>query len=196
MNTFRTVNPLFASIAAALGCTIVPVKGHDVSTDRDSATFVTPEGHQFYAVTGGYAHKGKVHISICFPQHVVDESGAMRNTGQSNFQSYNAPYFDGINVSATKTGEQIAKDIQRRFMPTAIELWKACEVWCKAQADYYGNKAVFKDEVVKLLEPHSYGGASTIKTELRYVGKDYASIVLDSLNIEQVRKLAAFLATL
>ncbi len=196
MNTFRTVNPLFASIAAALGCTIVPVKAYDSFTDRDSATFMTPEGHQFYAVTGGYAHKGKVHISICFPQHIVDESGAMQGTSQRSFQSYNAPHFDGINVSASKTGEQIAKDIQRRFMPTAMELWAACEVWRMTQAEYYGNKAVFKDEVVKLLEPHSYGGASKVKVELQYVGKDYATIVLDSLNIEQVRKLAAFLATI
>lgn len=188
-------NPLFVAIAKALGYTLDTIRGFDDGVDQTRGTLVTPEGQRIHVATGGYYHKDKVHFSMSFPDHVVDESGATRGTSQRSFD-HKTPHFDGINVSGAKSPEQIAKDVQRRFLPTAETLWAACDAWVAEQADYYGNKAVFKTEIDALMKPHGYHGSESVKASVRYIGKDYATIELDSLKIEQVRKLAAFLKTI
>lgn len=191
-------NPLFVAIAKASGLTLTNIVNRENgSIDQQRATYTTPDGHQFSVVTGGYQWKGKLHISIGFPEHVINEQGGTRYTSQRDFMPYNTPHFDGINVSADKTGEQIAKDINRRFMPKAIELWTACDAFVAKQASYYSTKAVFSEEVTTLLKPFGYDRPSgTVRASVEYMGADYVTLKLDSLNIEQVRKLAAFLATI
>lgn len=189
-------NPLFVAIAEALGYTVDTIRGFDDGVDQTRGTLITPEGNKIHVATGGYYHKDKVNFSMSFPEHVVDESGATRGTSQRSFD-HKSEHFDGINVSAAKTPAQIAKDVQRRFLPTANALWSACNVWCEEQALYYSTKQVFKTEVDALMQPYGYGANNRrVLGVVEYIGKDYATIKLDSLKIEQVRKLAEFLKTI
>ncbi len=199
MTTINTTpNPLFVSIAKILGCTIVIRRfdnGNTGEIDFNRAEFVTPEGNKFYVITGGYYYKNKLHFSISFPDHVVNEKMETRGTSQSAFMPYGTPHFDGINVAATKTPEQIAKDVQRRLFPTAYDLWATCAVWCDQQSNYYSNKATLSNEVHELLKPFGYNKGK-VRADVKYIGKDNATIELAGLSIEQIRKLAKFLETM
>lgn len=180
-----------AAISNALGATFT-----DGSEDSDSARgrITMPDGVKFFIGTGGYSYRGKVHVSSSFPHYQHKADGSMRSMSQTDIMPSNADYFDGINASATKTPEQIAKDITRRFLPVYAPMWAKALAYVQRQADYwkqYNSLAAVAEEVLK---PLDYRHATPCRVD--YMGGDYCRVSVDNLDADKLRKLAAFLSTL
>ncbi len=145
---------------------------------------------------GDYQNEHKLHISGCFPRTIKGESG--RYSGGSI----------EINVSSSKTPEQVARDIERRFLPGYLpELEKAIEQVEKTNlyhqkrteniqkmADYFGVKieedgnrrdaSIYVYDVVKGLGSRIEAqGEDSIKFELE-VTPEQAIKVFDLLKQE------------
>src|SRR5438874_4007196 len=177
-----------AAVAAALGATF-----ENGSEDSDSARgrVVMPDGLKFFMITGGYSHKGKIHIDSSFPNYQHHADGGMRAMSQRDIMPGNTDYFDGINVSDTKTPEQIAKDITRRFLPVYAPIWARAVDYVAKQAAYwqgYNDVAKVAEEV---LTPFGYSN-KVVQARVNYNNGRTVRVEVDNLDADKLRKLAAF----
>lgn len=180
----------YQAIAEKLGAQFMP------GCELDRGRFVMADGVEFFAISGGYNYKGKIHITTSFPAHVVNERGESRGTCQRDFMPYGSPHFDGINVSDAKTPEQIAKDIQRRFLPEYVPLYQKAVAYCDEQKTYWEKRGNLLTLVNECLKPFGYSSGKKIQARADYVAKDYANVVIENLDADRLQKLAAFLHSL
>lgn len=178
-------------IAKALGATYE----QSYADDEKRGVFTMPGGVKFFAVMDGYQNVGKIRFSPVFPSVQAREDGTMTTMSQKTFD-YNGPVFDGIKVSATKTPEQIARDIERRFLPTVNELQVKALAYVERQAAYFKNKNEIAAIATEAFKPFGYNSKRGFTAEITYISESYVRVKLDDLNADKVQKLAAFLETL
>ena len=90
-----------------------------VTTDRNNNQHLTRvDGLQFWLRIGGYGNEGKAAIHFDRP---LGRDGRSPSLWAKNGGTIHNP---SINVSITKSPEQIAKDIVRRLMDESVEVFK------------------------------------------------------------------------
>jgi hypothetical protein len=88
------------------------------------AELVRTDGLTLYAVTGGYSHKGKIHVAHSRPRSDAVGGGGWVEIYEDRPNPYGGTCSEklavpSINCADTKTAEQIAADITRRLLPEA-----------------------------------------------------------------------------
>lgn len=179
---------LLNAIAAALGATFAPIEG-----DAARGYITMPNGVRFFLMNGGYAYKGKVHIAPSYP---LDDN---RYVGQRDFDKnlgYNDKPFDGINVTDSKAPAQIAKDIQRRFLPTYEPLYRMSAEYVTRNAESRKHQEDLTALVETKLKPFGYGSGKGFTAEAAYIGRDYVTVKINDLTTAKFLRLVDFLNTL
>jgi hypothetical protein len=179
---------MFQAIASVLGASF---ENMDMC-DQDRGHITMPDGVRFFVITGGYSYKGKVHVSPSYPQYISNEHGGKRSAGQRDFDHslhYPDTGFDGINISSSKTPEQIAKDIQRRFLPVYVPLYAQAVAYCEKQAAYWKNKTSLDKTARDLIKPIS-------RLHLDYVSESEVTVKVSGLDADKLQRLCEFLKTI
>lgn len=148
-----------------------------------------PDGVRFSIRLGGWAFKGRVSFGPAYPKYVSDENGGTRQCIQRDFDlglRYSESGFDGITVSDTKTPEQMAKDIRRRFLPTYVDLWPKAVSYCDEQAAYWSARGDAKQQIENALRFNS-------GYRISHFSRDSASIELYAVTPEMAKKIAEIL---
>lgn len=133
-NAPTDVRPLARAIAALLpGFAFVEYRS-DYATDRATRCYLRhPDGREMFLLLG-------VNRYDRAPQGMVQVSGRYGEDNGKPVYPQDFFYDKGteptINVSASKTPEQIAKDIERRFMPAYNDLWARCQEWVRKNEAY------------------------------------------------------------
>jgi hypothetical protein len=186
---------LLQAVATALNAQYEPLS---LGPNRTGGHIEMHNGVRFFITTGGHAHKGKVRINPSYPSY-TDDKGTARCVAQRDFDqslSWNVLGLGGINISDTKTPEQIAKDIMRRFMPEYEPIYRKAVAYCEAEAKYVKDKQLIEDVVKSALRPLNHASLSVIKAEVGYIGSTYVDIRVSHLSANQVVRLAEFLKNL
>jgi len=147
----------FTKLAELLGGTARPL-------DRDrpeSSYYITlADGVQIFARIGGYGNEGRVSFSGSWPSYKRPEGGScvvIPRDIYENGQSLESP---DITVADTKTAEQIAKDIERRLLPSLRHVWLACKARCDSSTAYQDTCREIVERVAK-----ATGGKSNVRDE-------------------------------
>lgn len=101
------------AIAELLGASVLPAHGRGDDGYMGRFALSRPNGDEIALCFGLANYKGKIHIT---GSYLADTRCAL---------AYNEKR-PSISVSVLKTPEQIAKDIQRRFLPAYLPLAAAC----------------------------------------------------------------------
>ena len=190
---------ILKSVADSLGATFDGGKYSNCDYFAPRGYITMPDGVTFFVITGDYGNKDKIVISPSYPDSIEDSSGKMRYTGQRSFDNslhYPDTGFSGIKVSNTKTPEQIAKDITRRFLSVYNPLYAMSLEYCKHRKEYYSKQGYLENLAKELLQPFVYRGETSFKALIRTVSSGKVSISIDDLDEKELRDLAAFLKTL
>jgi len=157
---------LTASERAVFVQTVAVLLGGELKPPRDEAGYA---GYFPVALDAGgglcltyelWGNKGKISVSGEYPQDTRDRAGS-------------------INVSITKTPEQVAKDITRRFLPEYKEKYTKA-VAIKAERDAWNAKRdAIVDELSKLP-----GVSKSDRSEQLYVNGKTASGTIKYVNAE------------
>lgn len=132
--TPKTLWPLADEIAAHLpGAWTAHQAPKDYGPERDTRAFLRDsEGHEIRLVLGvgryGLAPQGKIHIW----GHYGEDNGKVvlpRDVGAIGYDEKPPE----INISASKTPERIARDIERRFLADYLTAWAACREMIEAR---------------------------------------------------------------
>jgi len=105
--------------------------------------------------SAGYVPQGK----SCEKMEIQGEL-PKNQKGESPYIGYGKK-MPSINVSTSKTGTQIAKDIERRFLPAYTELLKSAVETVRSQDTYYNKRdamAIQIAQIVKVDEDHVRDG--------------------------------------
>lgn len=160
------------AIAKALGWTLEqPHEGNS-----NYYRLVSPEGVTISMNVGGYAYKGRISFGTLYPQHQSDQHGATRYTSQRDWDRslpYNQSGWDGITVADTKSPEQIAKDLNRRFLPVYLPLWAEAVKYCAQQASYWARRSSHEAAIKEAVK-----GVAGLN--ISYMGSDYARLEIDA----------------
>jgi len=162
---------LALSIAAALGWSVE--QPHEGSANY--FRLISPDGVVISMSIGGYAFKGRISFGCAYPWHQTDQYGGTRHTFQRDFDrslAYNVAPWDGITVADTKSPEQIAKDINRRFLPVYLPLWAEAVKYCAEKAAYWVKRNGAEEAIKEAIKG----------TPLRidFMGSNYARLEIDA----------------
>lgn len=139
---------------------------------------------------GAYGYKGRYKIGAGYPRandRYVAPRDCLPYDQRPRFKDAD------ITVSAEKTAEQIAKDIQRRFIPRHKELWDLV----KAEVDKIEAAATrrneMREQVAKALggtvrNDNVYVPSDRIRVE--YVWESYADIRVSGCTLAQLKQIA------
>ena len=84
--------------------------------DESHVQLVSPEGMTVHVSTGGYQLRNRIEVSLSYP---ADARGEV-------YMPYrNEERADSITIADSKTDAQIARDILRRFVASALPVWTA-----------------------------------------------------------------------
>lgn len=183
---------ILQSVALALGAKFDDSQFEfDHSVSRGYITM--PDGVKFFVVSGDYHNKDKISIRPSYPYHIENVNEGLRHTEQRAFDnslSYPDNGFAGIKVSNTKSAEQIAKDITRRFLPVYTPLYAMALEFCKARKEHFSKQGYLESLAKELLVPFSYNGESSFKISIRNVSSGTVCIQIDNLDEKTLRDLA------
>jgi len=128
-------------------------------------------GVRFSMGVGGYAYKGRIHFSPCYPSAVADARGSTRGVSQRDFDRslpYNASTFDGITVADTRDAVSIAKAIHSRFLSVYQPLYIQAVEYCESQEKYFSQ---LKETTARIIEAIKDTGLHASN-----FGRDYATL--------------------
>lgn len=147
----QQIHDKLQAVAALLGGTFAP-NDHDAALVSGYITLAS--GSSFYAKAGGYNFKDRLGFSPKWPSYVGADAYT-KHISQRDFMPYNSPFWDGITVADSKTPEQIAKDLQRRFIPTFEEMHAKAVAYCEEHTAYYRDRAATQQRFNEILKPVS-----------------------------------------
>ena len=138
---------LIDSVCANLGATHNMAdriaKGQAEGCCFKHVTITLADGVRFHASADTYGSKGRLNVSPDYPSHARTSRGEVDTavTIQRDFDRsirYDSPAYGGITIAYSKPPAVIAKDIERRFLPTYRPLYAMALDYCaqcKASAE-------------------------------------------------------------
>ena len=174
----------FDKLASILGGTFEPIKP-EFKYEGEQRGHITVDGVRFFINTGGYYLKGKVKVSTSYPYHRADITPNSRTYTQENYFNPEIEYpatctLSSIKFSASKTEEQAAKDIQRRFLTEYKRLYAMAVKYCEEQEAYWNAMASTTDTIMDAVKGLDWA-------HVGYIRSNGAELKLD-LSTDQVLK--------
>lgn len=169
-------------------------------------TLIREDGLKLWFSGPGWSHKGKFHVSFSAPRGIDGRSiGDIYEGTGSGWKQFRP---ESMNVSETKTGQQIAKDIVRRVLPSAekaqalclekiakeseaadareVSLARICQVTGKPLPEKMERYPEYRYSMHLQLQGSGYGSikinaGGSVCIELRSLSPDHAEAVLKAL---------------
>jgi hypothetical protein len=158
-----------------------------------------PDGVTFWAHVDGYGHKDRIRFSALYPKHEDGRGNGLQSTTQRDFDRgvpYDRPALGEITCSKFKSSEQLAKDVENRFLKFYRPLFAKALEYCAAQVAYHGKLDANKKAVAAALDGLGrYDSGHAWRVEVQNVWADSVDLSVRGLTVDQVEKLAALLRT-
>lgn len=169
----------------------------DYATSKTAAYLVRKDGLRLHIREGGYQQKGRIVIDLNYPQ---DHEGRMVTIRDLPYDGRNGFEYPQITVAGTKQAAEIARDIERRLIPSAEKVHAALLAVIAGRKKYDDNverdKALFGSRVGWY--PHDKNNGSLQGGEfygkVRVHGDGTASLEVGSVPIETAIKFLNLLA--
>lgn len=139
---------LFLNIAGALG-------GRIIKQRDDCGTFADVEladGVRFHMSAGGYGNEGRITFSGDWPSYVKPDGGLTIVIPRDVWIDNKQLHSPSISASLTRTVDQIAKDVERRFLPEYRPIWRAVKQRADDQTEYYRKQRETAERVARRTE--------------------------------------------
>jgi hypothetical protein len=147
----------FTKLAELLGGTARPL---DRDRPENDYHITLADGVQIFAHPGGYGNEGRMHFSGSWPSYRRAEGGSCVVIPREIYEDGKPLAAPDITVAETKTAEQIAKDIERRLLPTLRHVWLACKARCDSSIAYQDTRREIVERAAK-----ATGGKANVRDE-------------------------------
>lgn len=161
---------LFHDIADALGGRIVKPRSDygGVFADVELA-----DGVRFHMHADGYGNEGRITFSGDWPSYTKPDGSLTVVLPRDVWVNNNRLESPSISVAATRTVEQITKDVQRRFLPGYTPIWRAVKQRADDSTTHYRRQRETAERVARM----TVGKVRAEFTEISY-GYDFGEAKL------------------
>ena len=167
-------------IAALLGAVKVELVSSDYPTDdRYYITLAEPAGVRLFIAGPSWRRKGRIYISGEYPSY-ADSQGCKQTVYPSSVWVENvrqsAPE---ITCAVERTAAQIAKDIQRRFIPEFLHVWALCKA--NLNQNYTDDVSAAAAQIAALTSGQIWGQENN---QIRFEGGEITYIRVSSGTVD------------